>query len=125
MDKGQEQKVVIESGLIKEAEFDETEYYQKEIEPRLMELSKLCHEKGIPFFGMTEFSMDGKISGAKIIGNLPGARCSDRIRFFMKLAENEEFMKKCVMIIAVDDMLHGLLNANPNGGTENAGIDRN
>ena len=43
MDK--EQEIVIESGIITEAKFDETEFYQKEIEPRIMELAKLCKGK--------------------------------------------------------------------------------
>ena len=125
MDKEQEQNVVIESGIITEAKFDETEFYQKEIEPRIMELAKLCRGKKIPFFSMTEFSRNDKRTVSKLIGNLPGARCSGQIRLMMKLFDDKKFMKKCITFLAVEDMLHGFLNTENNGGTDNARTDRN
>lgn len=123
MDK--EQEIVIESGIITEAKFDETEFYQKEIEPRIMELTKLCKGKEIPFFSMIEFSRDDKNTTSRVIGNLPGARSSGQIRLIMKFTEDEKFMKKCIAALVFDKMLHGLLNTENNGGTDNARTDRN
>lgn len=125
MDKEQKQKIVIESGIISEAKFDETEFYQKEIEPRITELAKLCQGKKIPFFSVTEYSRDDKNTTSRVIGNLPGARSSGQIRLMMKFTEDEKFMKKCIAALVFDKMLHGLLNTENNGGTDNARTDRN
>lgn len=125
MDKEQKQKIVIESGIISEAKFDETEFYQKEIEPRITELAKLCQGKKIPFFSVTEYSRDDKNTTSRVIGNLPGVRSSGQIRLMMKLTEDEKFMKKCIAALVFDNMLHGLFNTENNGGTDNARTDRN
>ena len=123
MDK--EQEIVIESGIITEAKFDKTPFHQKEIEPRITELARLCQGKEIPFFSMIEFSRDDKNTTSRVIGNLPGARSSGQIRLMMKFTEDEKFMKKCITALVIDNMLHGLLNTENNGGTDNARTDRN
>ncbi len=103
MDK--EQEIVIESGTVTNPVFDETEFFHKEIEPRLMEVLKLCQKRSIPFFCTTEFSGDKRGKQAVMTGNYPGARCSGRLMLIKLLAEDVEVMEKCAALVMFDRMM--------------------
>jgi hypothetical protein len=82
-------------GIISEPFFDETEFYKAEVEPLVKQLQAKCEERNLPMLVKVEHChkdvSEGKdITSGCLIGILPGARTSPRLRIMAKVAEHGE-----------------------------------
>ena len=70
--------------------FDESEYVQKELAPRLKEIAMECAARKIPFVYSLELKCDETHTEAINSLILPGRRASDRLRLIKTILEDQE-----------------------------------
>lgn len=93
--------------------FDESEFAQAELLPRLKKIQGMCAERGIPLLFVIDIkrSEEGGESVAGVIS--PGVRCSPRMRLFETLVENEAAVERLGALAAMANLACMLTKGRP------------
>lgn len=93
--------------------FDESEFAQNELLPRLKEIQGMCAERGIPLLFVIDIkcSKEGGESFAGVIS--PGSRTSPRMRLFETLVEDEAAVARLGALAAVANLADMLTKGRP------------
>ena len=76
--------------LCKQTEYDEKEYFDTEIGPRIRELHTKCVERGIPLIAVCAWARDKEKSSITTSGFVPGRRAPNKFHEVLRILEGKK-----------------------------------